>query len=261
LISANYRIDLPGVEGAPEPPASPDVPRWRSNEMTETLEQKQHPTRPKLWGPSTASLAGALAAALAPQTADAALITVGGDGGVGSVTLENKGDRTNLGGLLLQSITYRPVEGIGGYLRFVGVGGRLHVAVRSSDSTRGNQLGDGWSFAGNDGLPRENALWDSSDNWVPGQFRVNGVNGGNLIWGWLHVRLGPGPGDFDPTILSFTYDDEATGVTPFIKPIGGFSVPETDPVPEPSTLGLFGLGLGAAFVSRLRRRKKAEQDG
>jgi len=228
--------------------------------MIHTTNPKK-PSRFSPWRPSVASLTGALAAALAPQTADAALITVGGDGGVGSVTLESVGDRTDLGGLLLESIRYRGGDDGGRFLDFQAGQGKLHLAARSSVSTVGDRFGIAWSFkSGQGGRPDDGALWDSSDNWLPGEFRVNGVNGGDLIYGWLHIRLGDN-GDFNPTILSFTYDDEATGVTPFIKPIGGFSVPETDPVPEPSTLGLFGLGLGAAFVSRLRRRKKAERDG
>jgi len=222
-------------------------------------QHKQHPTRPKLWGPSTASLAGALAAALAPQTADAALVTVGGDGGMGSVTLENPGAATDIGGLLLTPIRYRDGPILRALL-FDDRNARLYPAVRSSASTPGAPRDYMWSFYLL-GVAFDGALWNSSDNWVPGRFRVDGVNGGDFIWGWLHIRLGLGPDDFDPTILSFTYDDEATDATPFIKPIGGFPATDADPVPEPSTLGLFGLGLGAAFISRLRRRKKADLDG
>jgi len=204
-----------------------------------------------------ASLTGALAAALVPQTADAALITVGGDGGTGTVTLENPGDTTDLGGLLRAPINYFTVT----FSTLAGLwisdrrNGDLYSAVRSSVSSSGNQVGILWAFRRN-GATDEGALLDSADNWVPGRFRVNGVNDGRLIWGWLQVRLGAGPGSYNPTILSFTYDDQATDDTPFAKPIGGFSLTgtETDPVPEPGTLGLLGLGLGAAFVSRMRRR-------
>ena len=47
----------------------------------------------------TAVVGGALAAAFVPQYADAAIVTVGGDGGTGTVTLSN-GESTNLGGVL-----------------------------------------------------------------------------------------------------------------------------------------------------------------
>jgi len=206
--------------------------------------------------PSGATLTGVLAAAMVPQATDAALVTVGGDGGVGTVTLDPRNnDRTNLGGLLLDSLYYSLVEtdngDLSGVVRFASqINNKLFPAVRSSVSTDGGTTGSRWL------LDFGTAAYSSDDNWVPGHFRVNGVNNGDLIWGWLHVRLVRGLPKLDPTIISFTYDDEATDTTPFTKPIGGFSVGETDPVPEPSTLGLFGLGLGAAFVSRMRRRKK-----
>jgi len=209
--------------------------------------------------PSAATLTGVLTAALVPQATDAALVTVGGDGGVGTVTLEGpRGDRTDLGGLLQEAFFYGAYSTGPGLaaLRFHGgTKGKLFPAVRSSVSTGGRTEDSQWTFSAY-ATAREGAVFNSDDNWVPGHFRVNGVNDGDFIWGWLQVRLGPSFGEFNPTIISFTYDDEATDTTPFTKPIGGFSVGETDPVPEPSTLGLFGLGLGAAFVSRMRRRKK-----
>lgn len=218
----------------------------------------------EVFGPGRMALSGALAAALVPQAADAALVTVGGDGGVGTVTLENPGDSTDLGGVLAAPIFYRSAPNPGGgsdfFLRFDGLTGGLFEAVRSSVSTPGIQAALAWTFW-RSGYSAVGATFDSADNWLPGVFHVNGVNGGNPIWGWLQVRLGSGPGDFTPTILSFTYDDEATDDTPFLKPVGGFSVPGAEPVPEPSSLGLTALGLGAAFVSRMRRRKWRERDG
>jgi len=222
-------------------------------------------TRPKAWVAPTATMAGALAAAMIPQAADAALVTVGGDGGVGSVTLDGPGtsqNETDLGGLLLAPIRYETILSTYRALAFDRGQGLLYSAVRSSARTPAGPAAAVWTFMTPLSFdPGQGAVFDSSDNWVAGQFRVNGVNDGNLIYGWLQIRLGPRLDEFSPTILSFTYDDEATDATPFMKPVGGFSVPETDPVPEPSTLGLFGLGLGAAFVSRLRRRRRAERDG
>jgi len=217
------------------------------NPVTKNLELSR-PRRLALL-PSAASLTGALAAALVPQGVDAALVTVGGDGGIGTVTLENLGDSTDLGGLLLDRIVY---SGFGDHsLRMPGL---LGSAYRSNVGVGGNErlaAMNVWRFDDDYG-----AVLNSSDNWLPGRFRVNGVNGGNPIWGWLQVGLGGSRGSFNPTIVSFTYDDEATDDLPFEKPVGGFSLTDTEPVPEPSTLGLFGLGLGAAFVSRMRRRKK-----
>jgi len=208
--------------------------------------------------PSAATLTGVLAAALVPQASDAEVVTVGGDGGVGTMTLESPGDRTNLGGLLLHSIAYRAfiTEGFRSADLANDDRGRLFSAVRSSASRVGQIRGGAWTFSERSAVA-EGAVFNSDDNWVPGYFRVNGVNDGDWIWGWLRVRLGPGAGELSPSILSFTYDDEATDTTPFAKPIGGFSVTEADPAPDSSTLGLFGLGLGAAFVSRMRRRKKS----
>lgn len=41
-----------------------------------------------------------------PQQSEAALVTVGGDGGTGSVTLSNPSDAVNFGGVLAGSILY-----------------------------------------------------------------------------------------------------------------------------------------------------------
>ena len=212
------------------------------------------------------AMAGAIAAAFAPQHAKAATITVGGDGGVGSVTLTNKGDGTNIGGLLASFIAYGGLPGTSYDLRLAGKSGTtsyyggpyplvgdLFRAVRSSVTTLGSAAGVAWTFAapwGSDG-----AVVGSADNWVPGHFLVPSVSG-NQIWGWLHIELGSSDGDYDPRIISFTYDDAATDTTAFAKPVGGFQV---EAVPEPSTFGLMALGLGAAGVLRLRRRKKIQQ--
>jgi len=180
---------------------------------------------------------------------------VGGDGGIGTVTLENLGDSTDLGGLLLDRIVY---SADGPFLSTLNLRAPVWAsAYRSSYGLPRDAAPIGeWEIGDRNGRNFYDAVYNSSDNWLPGRFRVNGVNGGNAIFGWLQVGLGGSRGSFNPTIISFTYDDEATSDAWFVKPVGGFSLTDTEPVPEPSTLGLFGLGLGAAFVSRIRRRKK-----
>jgi len=220
---------------------------------------------------STAAVGSALAVAFMPQYADASVFTVGGDGGTGSVTLSNDGDSTDLGGVLLNSLffdtsslsssfvsTYFSISSFNtnrtAALLFSfapGALGELASAVRSSVSTSGNgsPLGPIWTFYQSSAV--NGAVLGSSDNWVPGLFSVNGVNDGNEIFGWLHVELGSSFGNFDPTIISFTYDDEATDTTPFAKPVGGFSV---SAIPEPSSLSLLALlALGAGGLRRHRK--------
>ena len=225
---------------------------------------------------STAAVGSALAVAFVPQYADASVFTVGGDGGTGSVTLSNGGDTTNLGGVLVNSLTLTSFAStfsssfsfpsspsqnfsIYSFFRSAAIFGvdSLRPAARSSVSTLGESGGGFFSFFRstlyNPVGAYNNVLLGSSDNWVPGTFQVNGVNGGNPIFGWLQIELGSSPGNFDPTIISFTYDDEATDTTPFAKPIGGFSVDGTA-IPEPTSLpALTLLALGAGGLRRHRK--------
>ena len=71
------------------------------------------------------------------------------------------------------------------------------------------------------------------------------------IYGWLQVEFGASDGNYDPRLISFTYDNAATGTTPFIKPIGGFVVP------EPSSAALLALGAAGVLAQRRRRRGQA----
>ena len=225
---------------------------------------------------STAAVGSALAVAFMPQYADASVFTVGGDGGTGSVTLSNNGDTTNLGGVLANDLTltsfyvtfatnfsspFYPSQNFSSYsfVRSAGIFGfnSLGPAVRSSVSSSGQSaVGFFNFFRSSYGSPigaYSNALLGSSDNWVPGTFEVNGVNDGNPIFGWLQIELGTSVGNFDPTIISFTYDDEATDTTPFAKPVGGFSIDGTA-IPEPSSLPLLALlSLGAGGLRRHRK--------
>jgi len=198
-----------------------------------------------------AAVGGALTATFVPQFCDADIVTVGGDGGTGSVTLSD-GDSTDLGGVLVQGFTYS------GDTESAGLGalgsGRLFYAVRSSVATSGSEAGQNWTFYSSGEGASEGAVFSSDDNWVPGHFSVNGVNNGNFIWGWLQVELGSSPGSFSPRIISFTYDDAATSLRAFEKPRGGFTVSSTA-VPEPS--GFAFLALLAAGAGGIRRYRQA----
>ena len=197
---------------------------------------------------STATVGGALAVAFVPQYCSADIVTVGGDGGTGSVTLVD-GVRSNLGGVLGgNGLSFYTIGGSYGYLS--GAGARLFPAERSSQSVLADVNGGIWTFLVSSDA-NEGALFNSTDNWVPGTFQVNGVNGGNPIWGWLHVGLGSASAP-SPEIISFTYDNEATDTTAFAKPIGGFSVATA--VPEPSSLSLLALlAMGAGAMGRYRK--------
>ena len=204
-----------------------------------------------------ASLSAGMATAFVPQFSQAALTTVGGDGGTGSVTLTN-GQSTDLGGVLSESLELLIIGGSYGYLLANGAQ-RLFPAARSSVSTSGSVNGLSWAFAYSGGA-YDGAVFGSDDNWVPGHFNVTGVNGGDLIWGWLQIELNGGGGSFPNalTVLNFTYDDAATDTTAFVKPEGGFSIGDSVSVPEPGTLGLAALALGAAGITRRRRFLKAQ---
>ena len=198
-----------------------------------------------------AAVGGALTATFVPQFCDADIVTVGGDGGTGSVTLSDR-ETTDLGGVLVQGFAYF------GDTESAGLGAfgseRLFSAVRSSVATSGSVAGENWTFYSSGDGATAGAVFSSDDNWVPGHFSVNGVNDGNLIWGWLQVELGSSPESFAPRIISFTYDDAATDTTAFEKPIGGFTVGATA-VPEPS--GFAFLALLAAGAGGIRRYRQA----
>jgi len=204
------------------------------------------------------SLSAGMAAAFVPQFSYAGLITVGGDGGTGSVTLNN-GDRTDIGGVLARTLTLSLSGSEYGSLRDNGAAlgrQRLFPAIRSSVAATVTATGAVWTFNASS-AQSEGALFGSDDNWVAGHFSVNGINAGNLIYGWLQIGLNTGNANGTPnqlTVLSFTYDDAATDTTAFTKPVGGFTVGSA--VPEPGTLGLAALALGAAGVARRRRALK-----
>ncbi len=205
----------------------------------------------------TATVASGLAAAtFVPQLCDAEIVTVGGDGGVGSVVLSGTADSTNFGGVLANDLDFTQVMSYNYF--HIGGGARLgDNIVRSSVSTIGNlsfgYRGGRFLFssysAGRKGAQR------GSDNWLAGEWRVNGVNNEEFIYGWIHVNFDTSLAfTFDsPEIISFTYDDAATDATAFAKPVGGFSV---SAVPEPSSL--VGLGLLALGAAGVRRRRQFE---
>ncbi|MEM8954592.1 MAG: PEP-CTERM sorting domain-containing protein [Verrucomicrobiota bacterium] len=194
------------------------------------------------------SAATAAVATLIPQHGDAAIVTVGGDGAVGTVQLFSDGSVTNIGGLLVDFLSYQSSTSF----NLVGINGSQFVladAVRSSISTSGGTPALGWVIYAFTALD-DGAVGNSADNWVPGRFRLNGVNDTNPVWGWLHIQLeNPVFGQLDPTILSFTYDDAATDATPFAKPVGGFVIP------EPSSVSLLALGAGGVLANRKRRKQ------
>ena len=189
---------------------------------------------------------GALAVAFVPQYCSADVVTVGGDGDTGSVTL-TPGAVNNLGGVLADGLFFQRFASTA----YIGAGynSRVFDAVRSSLTTSGEAEGVRWEF-GYDGNANEGAVLNSTDNWVPGLFQVNGVNNESPIWGWLHVGL-DSIGE-NPEVISFTYDNTATDTTAFAKPIGGFSVATA--VPEPSSLSLLALlAMGAGAMGRYRK--------
>ena len=200
-------------------------------------------------GKSALTAGGALAVAFVPQYCSADIVTVGGDGGTGSVTLVD-GVRSNLGGVLGGAgLSFYTSGGSYGYLS--GSRDLLFPAERSSQSALGEVDGGIWTFLA-ESVANEGALLNSTDNWIPGQFQVNGINGGSPIWGWLQVGLGSASAP-SVEIISFTYDNEATDTTAFAKPIGGFSV-ATATVPEPSSLSLLALlAMGAGAMGRYRK--------
>ncbi len=200
----------------------------------------------------TATAASGLAAvAFVPQHCDAEIVTVGGDGGTGSVVLSTSSS-TDLGGVLGESLQLLS-SGFYGRVSFTGAGRLGAFAARSALSTTGASPAGNKDWVFNlFGSANGGAQFGSDDNWLTGFFSVNGVNGGDDVFGWLQVGLDSTPGSQNPEILSFTYDNMATDTTAFAKPIGGFSVGSTA-VPEPSSLaGLALLACGAAGVRRRR---------
>jgi len=206
------------------------------------------------------SLSAGMAAAFVPQFSYAGLVTVGGDGGTGSVTLNN-GDSTDIGGVLARTLGLTLTSSSYGYFYDKGPAlgqQRLFPAIRSSVAATVTPVGRIWTFNSSSGQ-NESALFGSDNNWVAGHFSVNGINAGSLIYGWLQIGLNTGNANGTPnqlTVLSFTYDDAATDTTAFTKPVGGFSVGGGSAVPELGTLGLAALALGAAGVARRRRALK-----
>ncbi|MEM8954591.1 MAG: PEP-CTERM sorting domain-containing protein [Verrucomicrobiota bacterium] len=195
-----------------------------------------------------ASAATAAAATLIPQTSQAALVTVGPVGGVDSVVL-SLGQGTDFGGLLTgSSIFYASFAGEtfvlsgGGYLP----GGFAYRSTGSFTPTS-SAINTFWTFFSAN-TAANGAELSSNDNWIGGTFLINGVNGTNPVWAWLHVGLGDSPGSFEPNIISLTYDDTATDATPFAKPVGGFVVP------EPSSVSLLALGAGGVLAHRRRTK-------
>jgi MYXO-CTERM domain-containing protein len=211
---------------------------------------------------SAAVASGLMAATFVSQQCDAGLVTVGGDGGVGSAQLTSlSSGGVDVGGLLSRPVNFYNDTSqyffrIGNYSHG---NNRIGNFVRASIPTSGNLGGDNkvLYFLAGGGAPQNGALLNSTDNWLPGLFNVNGVNNGGLIYGWLHVDIRSGRFNDRANIISFTYDDMATDTTAFVKPVGGFSV---SAVPEPSTFTGFALlALGAAGVRR--RRNRLPKDG
>lgn len=199
-----------------------------------------------------------LAGTLVPQVSEATIVTVGGDGAMGTSTISLFGT-SNIGGLLLDPITNATGFSDRQYLFFQGASSQPFGNAYRSNASESSAFVPGssgmiehyFSFI-ESSSDAAGAILGSSDNWVPGHFRVNGVNGGNRIYGWLQLELPALPKGGDVTIHSFTYDDAATGTTPFTKPVGGFAVP------EPSSFACL-LALGAAGVLA-NRAKKFVQD-
>ena len=91
------------------------------------------------------------------------------------------------------------------------------------------------------------SFYAPTSGYIGVQFPVGGSN----YYGWIQYQgssliAGSSPG----TIIDWAYDD--TGALFHISP------PPNGAIPEPATIGLGALALGAAGVARLRRRRKRE---
>ena len=209
---------------------------------------------------------GVAGAAMTSQACDAAIITVDTDGSTtGTATqLFDQGagvDVTSFGGLLVDPISLYDNTINNQYFYALNTTFfdfyRSTAPVANPTNINGNSA---YFFQG--GAEVNNAAAGSGDNWLPGRFRVTGVNGGAPIFGWIQVTLSA-LGTQNHLFHTFTYDDAATDTTPFTLPIGGFSTSGGGgggaAVPEPSGLALLAAG-AAGVIAQRRRRKAAESD-
>jgi hypothetical protein len=160
------------------------------------------------------------------------------------------------------------VSGISSAAILLGNGGGLNGSgmVVTSSTLAGSQMqplaasfqvgptlaaGFGWGYASN----YMTVLFRSSGNNSPGNQLHGGVNhigfsflnGADLFYGFANLDLNLSAGV--ATITDWTYND---------TPGGSVHVVDSTSVPEPSTLSLALIGLGAGGVRAWRRRKQAQ---